>query len=1049
MNCSRKIRTTLVCGAAAFAIASSAAYAQQVAQSSENVTVTATRLNIAGFNAPTPTTVLSSDMIEKLNKPNIFDAVNEMPSLMNSSTGQTGTHGTSGGDNGLDAFNMFGLGPQRTLTLLDGQRFVSANAGGPPDIGGWPHLLIQRVDVVTGGASASWGSDAMSGVVNFITDKKFVGVRAEMSGGVSTYGDDVTLHAALAAGTSFLGGRGHAEMSMEYDHNDGLPGGQYGYYQPYGGRTWYKGQRMLQYTSPGATPAGQPQYQTSFRAQDNQRARYGLINSGPLMGTAFAADGTPYQFNYGTSPSGIQGVPARNGSTTSTGTVTNCISSFCVGGELNNDIGNGIGLLQARTRGAFYGRLSYDVNDDTNVWTTFNLSDVGTQSVSFPTSSFNTLPGIAANTNGQVAQLPGIQCGLGPTAAQLPAGDLAGANAFLPASINAACIANNVRNFGYGDTLADISASNWIRTERVTWRVAFGIDGGFNLFNSDWTWSTYFTHGEVRTADHIGPITLQPYLFAAIDSVAATAGDGSGAVPGTNVCRNATARAEGCVPINVFGGTPLSAQQLHWIYGGDKWDGTHLNVQDLAQDAASLSINGAPFSDWAGKVAVAAGVEYRQENMELRADGAAAGNQPGSFGAPAATCVDPLLNCIGGNNWYAGNFRNGHGNYHVTEAFAEFGVPLLDSTSLGHADLDLAGRYEIYAPAGTFMTWKVGLNWDTPLPGLRLRTLMSRDVHTPTLSDLFAPATTAKALPNDPWTGVAVGTLQQNGGNPDLKPERSINTQIGLVYQPDWLPGFRISADYYRLAIADAISAGDYQTAINLCYAGLTQYCSAIVTASGKPPGVDSNWTLIKNTAFNVASTVTDGVNYEADYDLNMEDVGFVGDLNLRALATNVSKLITTPGIPGTVPWESAGSNDLNDLQRNNTSIPHWLVQLYQTYNFDPNSYLGSTSITLSERIISSGEHDRNAIQCAPGTCPVSSVAHPTINDNHVPGIIYFNLGVNHNLTDTLQAYLQVDNLLNKDPPPGFYNNYNSRPVNWNLYDVVGRMITVGVRYRN
>jgi iron complex outermembrane receptor protein len=1028
-------------------MASSAAYAQDT---TESVTVSSTRLNLAGFEAPTPTTVIGIEMLQKINKPNLFDAVNQMPSMFNSNTASTGTHGTSGGDNGTDAFNMFGLSAARTLTLLDGQRYIQANAGGFPDIGGWPHLLVTRVDVVTGGASASWGSDALAGVVNFITDKKFVGVKAEMSGGVSTYGDNVTLHAGIAAGTSFLGGRGHAEMSMEYDHGDGLPGGQYtGYGQP---RSWYQGQRLVAYTTPSGAngpPAGQPQNYATYNSVDNQRTLYGMINSGPLQGTAFQKDGTPYQVIFGTSPvGGAAGVPAKNGSATASGSITNCVSTFCIGGDTSQDFGNGIGLAQARTRGSFYGRVSYDLNKDTNVWTTVSVGDVGTQAVSFPSSSFNSLPAIGANTNGQVQQLGGIQCGLGPTAGSLPAGDLAGTNPYLPASINSACITNNIRSFSYGDALLQAPA-NYIKTERITLRLAVGADGTANVFGDDWDWHLYYTHGQQRIVDHVGPITLLPYLDSAVDAVAATAGDASGAVPGTIVCRNATARAMGCVPINIFGGSPLSQSQMNWIFGGSKWNGQHFSIQNLSEDAASFNVSASPFSLWAGKVAIAAGLEYRQENVDLRADGAGAGNQPGSFGAPASTCVDPLLNCTAGNNWYAGNFHPGHGNYHVSEGFVEFGVPLLDSTSWGRADAQLAARYELYAPAGTFLTWKVGLNWDTPVSGLRLRTLMSRDVHTPTLNDLFAPLTTAKTTPFNPWTGLSVGTLQQNGGNNDLKPERSTNTQLGFVYSPDWLSGLNFSVDYYRYALSSAIGAVDYQTAINQCFAGFTSYCASIVTASGQAPGVDPNWTLVKNQTFNLAGLVTDGFSYQATYNWNLDTVGMDGDLDLRALATNVSKYIGTPGLPGTIPYEAAGSNDLNDINRNNTSIPHWVIQGYQTYNFDDSSVLKGTSITLSERFISQGQHDRAAIACVPGSCPVGTLQHQTINDNHVPGIIYFNLGLNHQVTDSLQAYLQIDNLLNKNPPPDFYNNYNTRPVNWQLYDVIGRMITVGVRFKN
>ena len=164
-------------GASALLMAS-AAYAQD---SVESVTVSSTRIMNSGMDAPTPTTVMASDFIELQAKDSVFSAVTQLPSMMGSTGVQSGVNGTSGGTNGLASFNMFGLGTIRTLTLLDGQRFAPANVTGVVDISEFPQMLIQRVDVVTGGASASWGSDAVAGVVNFITDKKYIGFKANIS----------------------------------------------------------------------------------------------------------------------------------------------------------------------------------------------------------------------------------------------------------------------------------------------------------------------------------------------------------------------------------------------------------------------------------------------------------------------------------------------------------------------------------------------------------------------------------------------------------------------------------------------------------------------------------------------------------------------------------------------------------------------------------------------------------------------------------------------------------------------------------------------------
>ena len=205
----------------------SAAYAQEAPSGPvESVTVSSSRIMSRGLQRPDADDG-AWEPISSTNsaKDTIFTAVTQLPSLLGSTGLENGVGGTSGGTNGLSSFNMFGLGTIRTLTLLDGQRFMPANVTGVPDISEFPQMLIQRVDVVTGGASASWGSDAIAGVVNFITDKKFVGFKANISTGLSTYGDNATLTAQMAAGTSFAGGRGHFEVAAEFSHVDGVEGG--------------------------------------------------------------------------------------------------------------------------------------------------------------------------------------------------------------------------------------------------------------------------------------------------------------------------------------------------------------------------------------------------------------------------------------------------------------------------------------------------------------------------------------------------------------------------------------------------------------------------------------------------------------------------------------------------------------------------------------------------------------------------------------------------------------------------------------------------------
>src|SRR5471032_1874629 len=215
----KSTRARLTGSVAILALSAGSAMAQQAV---EQVVVSSTRLQAAGFNSPTPTTVVTVADLEAQAKPSVFEALTALSALQGSTGVQYATTSTSNGLIGLSALNLRGLSVLRTLTLLDSQRVVGSNYNGAVDISQMPQMLIQRVDVVTGGASASWGSDAVAGVVNFVTEKKFEGFKMNASAGLSKYGDMGNTTYQMAAGTSFWGGRGHFEAAAEYSYNDGL-----------------------------------------------------------------------------------------------------------------------------------------------------------------------------------------------------------------------------------------------------------------------------------------------------------------------------------------------------------------------------------------------------------------------------------------------------------------------------------------------------------------------------------------------------------------------------------------------------------------------------------------------------------------------------------------------------------------------------------------------------------------------------------------------------------------------------------------------------------
>ena len=184
----------------------------------EQVVVSASRISIAGYTQPTPVTVVGAAALAAEAKVDLGDSIRELPSVGSSSspTNGGGNGGLSGGTGGVSTVNLRNLGTLRTLVLFDGQRVVASNTTGGVDLGTIPTTLIQRVDVVTGGASAAWGSDAVAGVVNLILNKNFTGFKASMEGS-DTYNDTYrTFKTTATWGFDFAGGRGHVILSGEY-----------------------------------------------------------------------------------------------------------------------------------------------------------------------------------------------------------------------------------------------------------------------------------------------------------------------------------------------------------------------------------------------------------------------------------------------------------------------------------------------------------------------------------------------------------------------------------------------------------------------------------------------------------------------------------------------------------------------------------------------------------------------------------------------------------------------------------------------------------------
>ena len=356
-----KLSVALLSGAAiaalqvspAFAQAGSPTPAQDSASSEEpvaqDIIVTGSHVARDGSEAPTPVSVIGNDLMEAAPRTNLTDTINLLPQFVNSQTSSIAATGPTNLQ-GQNLVNLRNLGPNRTLVLIDGHRAPITNLDGSVDLNvNLPQQLVSRTEIVTGGASAVYGSDAVAGVVNFILDDDYTGIKGMAEQGITTYGDDPSFKAGLTVGQSFAGGRGHVLLSGEYSWEKGVRGVP---------RDWNDGGWRLITNPAYASGNGQPQYLIQDKVGLQLMTGGGIITSGPLRGTAFGQGGVPYQFDYGT-PAGALSM---------------------IGGEwATNNLNYTQQLWAGSRRKNAFGRVSYDLTDAINVYAQFGYSDSRTQ----------------------------------------------------------------------------------------------------------------------------------------------------------------------------------------------------------------------------------------------------------------------------------------------------------------------------------------------------------------------------------------------------------------------------------------------------------------------------------------------------------------------------------------------------------------------------------------------------------------------------------------------------------------------------------------------
>jgi outer membrane receptor protein involved in Fe transport len=976
--------------------AQQAQQAQQSAENVESVTVSASRISIAGFTAPTPVTVVDSEKLQMNAYANITDDVRQLPQV-NAPPASFGVSqgAASPGTAGANLLNLRNLGVTRTLVLFDGQRIVNSNLTGGVDITTLPSAIISRVDVVTGGASAAWGSDAVAGVVNFVIDHNFVGLKGNIQGGDTTNGEVRSLSAQTVWGENFSGDRGHVEVAAQYNLRPDTA--------LLIDEKWYRGAYLV--SNPGVVAAtatnASPLFVVANHVGLAAATMGGLITSSPA----------------GTGTVGVNGVTAlapanalRGIQFVGSGQVTQ--ANF--GNITANSLSNG-GSLTDRESEAPWQTLG-------NPNTTYAL---------FADSWYKITDTIKASLQMNYGYFTGK--GDAQSFQQLSL-TIQPDNAFIPASVRQAMIAGGIPSFTMGTLNGNNFNNNTATGENYTrqaagalapattynhrqlMRAVLTLDGSLG---SDWLWNTYYSHSQTRFWVRTNGVDVLANLQAAQDAVVVTPGNvgNSNFALGSVVCRSSlpgqppfvvgkVTAAPGCQPLNVFGEGVASASGIAYATGNNQ----DFENMTLTMDVFEASMQGKlPWSLPAGDIAVAFGFHYRKE---------------------AGKNVATTTGDAGG--YSVGNYANfPSSNINVKEGFLEIDAPILKDMVVQSLDFNAAGRMTDYSTSGLVETWKLGFTSQIN-DDIRLRSVWSVDIRAPTVQDLFAPANVNTGSANDPKTGKPVSIISNVLGNPALSPEVARTISGGVVLTPHWVPGLTFSLDWYNLNLTDGIASVSQNLIINTCTANINDpLCSALVFS-----GPNGALSIINRVPVNIASLRTSGMDISANYVTDLWD----GTLDMSFTANYTDELtIVSPGSPAN---DYAGV--LGQMASQIAGSSKWKGIAAATYRSGPWSF--TTQVRwYGSAILNNAWNTGNQ---------ATALTRYEVADNvfNIDPTAYLDLRASYDWSPNWQLYGAVDNLLNIPPAlvPGYSGGIQSNggPTHSvTQYDLLGREVRAGVRF--
>lgn len=878
-----------------------------------SIVVTGSRIRRPNLESTVPITSITGESFFQQGQTNIGDTLNDLPQLRSTFAQQN--PGLGIGIAGLNLLDLRGLGTQRTLVLVNGRRHVPAdilNNAVSPDINTIPNDLIERVDIVTGGNSAIYGSDAIAGVVNFVLRRDYQGVQLRAQAGVAEEGFGGNQYISGLIGKNFAEDRGNITLHAEYARTERVFASDVPAFQ--------RNDNFLVVDADGGLPAGanggdgipDRNFFTGISSSTIHFNSLVPINQRNVPNAGLCGNATT----------------ANNGGPNSAGVAFNCTYIFTDAGRLIQQtgarFGTGInssiigGNGQTGREGQTVSVLPFTERYNFNLLSRFEFSPAAEVFVEAKWNRVNALgnnagPSFNQGTGGTVdfrersrLDNPFLNPADRTTLANLilASGCNTSLTVVCPAAGNLtatdiANIANGSYRFVTSRNLLDVGLRDE-RFQRDTWRVVGGLRG---TFNDDWSYEVSANYGKFRedvTTDGFidrqrfalaldagrNPVTGAIQCRSQFDPASAVPLVGFAAPAAANAARLA-ADIAACVPYNPFGSPDNSASV-------DYFARTFTVSSGLSQLVLSGFVSGDTsgfFNLPGGPVRFAVGAEYREEKAFYRQD---------------QFITDGFTNGVSIPTFQPDAFE-------VKEAYGEIQIPLLKEMPFAHElTVSGAGRVAKYqGSVGTVYSYNAGIDY-APVEDIRFRANYSRAVRAPNVSETGFPL-----VPNffngfvDPCNVVAIQgnpvrqanctadigaallpNLQNiaqslpivSGSNPNLAVETSDSYTYGVVLQPRFIPGLNISVDYYDITVDGIIATVSPQTIVNQCYDSATLnniFCGQFTRFRGpgtgplgEVPGQVLGNSLI-NAPLNFANRVRRGIDVNASYRTDLGPVAF------------------------------------------------------------------------------------------------------------------------------------------------------------------------------